>query len=93
MLDHIQEWFGRSRPIILGKEGAQSAEERGASTLAGILHSNDDDDEDDDSFGGENDDDFKDGWVDGIGEGLKGNFYFSLVFDDNIIYVTSIRVF
>jgi hypothetical protein len=93
MLDHIQEWFGRSRPIILGKEGAQSAEERGASTLAGILHSNDDDDDDDSSFGGENDDDFKDGWVDGIGEGLKGNYNFSLVIDDNMMYVTSIRVF
>jgi hypothetical protein len=59
------------------------------------LHSNDDDDDDDDdsSFGGENDDDFKDGWVDGIGEGLKGNYNFSLVIDDNMMYVTSIRVF
>ena len=67
MLDNIQEWFGRCRPVILGKEGAKSAEDRGASTLADILNANDDD-----SFGGENDDDFKDGWVDGVGEGLKG---------------------
>jgi hypothetical protein len=69
MLDDFGEWFGRNRPIVLGKEGAKSAEERGASTLAGILHSNDDDD--DDSFLGENDDDFDTGWVDGVGEGLK----------------------
>eukprot|EP00531_Pseudo-nitzschia_arenysensis_P008969 CAMPEP_0116119166 /NCGR_PEP_ID=MMETSP0329-20121206/2493_1 /TAXON_ID=697910 /ORGANISM="Pseudo-nitzschia arenysensis, Strain B593" /LENGTH=1930 /DNA_ID=CAMNT_0003612843 /DNA_START=102 /DNA_END=5893 /DNA_ORIENTATION=- len=67
MLDNMGEWFGRNRPIVFGKEGAKRAEERGASTLAGILQSN----EDDDSFGGENDDDFKDGWVDGVGEGLK----------------------
>eukprot|EP00536_Pseudo-nitzschia_multiseries_P007798 jgi/Psemu1/256590/estExt_Genewise1Plus.C_1870025 len=66
MLDNIQEWFGRKRPVVLGIEGAKSAEERGASTLADILNSNDDD-----SFGGENDDAFKDGWVDGVGEGLK----------------------
>jgi hypothetical protein len=66
MLDHIQEWFGRRRPVILGKEGAKSAEDRGASTLADILNQGDDD-----SFGAENDDDFKDGWVDGVGEGLK----------------------
>jgi hypothetical protein len=73
MLDNIQEWFGRSRPVILGKEGAKSAEDRGASTLADILNANDDD-----SFGGENDDDFKDGWVDGVGEGLKGMFLGSI---------------
>eukprot|EP00537_Pseudo-nitzschia_pungens_P005976 CAMPEP_0172360890 /NCGR_PEP_ID=MMETSP1060-20121228/4819_1 /TAXON_ID=37318 /ORGANISM="Pseudo-nitzschia pungens, Strain cf. cingulata" /LENGTH=2771 /DNA_ID=CAMNT_0013082989 /DNA_START=94 /DNA_END=8409 /DNA_ORIENTATION=+ len=66
VLDNIQEWLGRKRPVILGREGAKSAEERGASTLAGILNSNDED-----SFGGENDDAFKDGWVDGVGEGLK----------------------
>ena len=67
MLDNMGEWFGRKRPIVFGKEGAKRAEERGASTLAGILHSNDDD-----SFGGENEDAFKDGWIDGVGEGLKG---------------------
>jgi hypothetical protein len=66
-LDNFHEWYGRRRPVVLGKDGAKSAEDRGASTLADILHSNDDD-----SFGGENDDDFKDGWVDGVGEGLKG---------------------
>jgi hypothetical protein len=66
LLDHVQEWFGRRRPVVLGKEGAKTADDRGASTLADILNSGDDD-----SFGGENDDDFKDGWVDGVGEGLK----------------------
>ncbi|VEU44210.1 unnamed protein product [Pseudo-nitzschia multistriata] len=66
LLDNVQEWFGRRRPVILGREGAKSAEERGASTLAGILHCNDED-----SFGGENEDTFKDGWVDGVGEGLN----------------------
>ena len=66
MLDHIQEWFGRRRPVILGKEGAKSAEDRGATTLADILNQGDDD-----SFGAENDDDFKDGWVEGVGEGQK----------------------
>jgi hypothetical protein len=66
MLDHIQEWFGRRRPVILGKEGAKSAEDRGASTLADILAQ-----PDDDSFGGESEEDFKDGWVEGVGEGQK----------------------
>ena len=79
MLDNMGEWFGRSRPVVFGKEGAKRAEERGASTLAGILHSNDED-----SFGGDTDDDFKDGWVDGVGEGLKGkniNDQFSISFN------------
>jgi hypothetical protein len=66
MLDDIQEWFGRRRPVMLGKEGAKASEDRGASTLADILNKGDDD-----SFGAENDEDFKDGWVDGVGEGLK----------------------
>ena len=66
MLDHIQEWFGRRRPVILGKEGAKSAEDRGASTLADILAQ-----PDDDSFGGDDNEDVEDGWVDGVGEGQK----------------------
>jgi hypothetical protein len=66
MLDHIQEWFGRRRPVILGKEGAKSADDRGASTLADILAQ-----PDDDSFGGDEEDEAEDGWVDGIGEGQK----------------------
>jgi hypothetical protein len=67
MLDNIQEWFGRRRPRILGKEGVKSAEDRGASTLAEILAQ-----PDDDSFGnGDADDDIEVGWVDGVGEGQK----------------------
>lgn len=67
LLDNIQDWLGSSRPIILGKEGAKNAEDRGASTLADILHANHDD-----GVVGESDDDFKDVWVDGVGGGLKG---------------------
>ena len=66
MLDDIKDWFGRRRPVVLGKEGAKSAEDRGASTLADILNKGDDD-----SFGADSEDDFKDGWVDGVGEGHK----------------------
>lgn len=67
MLDHIQDWFGRRKPAILGKEGVKSAEDRGASTLADILAAT----TDDGSFVGDDDRDFKNGWVEGIGEGLK----------------------
>lgn len=67
MLDNIQDWFGRRRPVILGKEGVKSAEDRGASTLADILAQ-----KDDDSFGGgDNHDDVEEGWADGVGEGQK----------------------
>jgi hypothetical protein len=66
MLDEVRDWFGRRCPVVLGKEGARSAEDRGASTLADILNKGDDD-----SFGAENEDDFKDGWIDGVGEGQK----------------------
>ena len=62
MLDRIEDWLGRRRPIILGKEGASAARDRGA--LADILNM------DDNSFGGKSDlEDENDGWVDGIGEG------------------------
>eukprot|EP00980_Cylindrotheca_fusiformis_P028887 scaffold22668_cov161-Cylindrotheca_fusiformis.AAC.4 len=66
MLDGIQDWFGRRRPAVLGKEGVKSAEVRGATTLADILRQ-----DDDDSFGEHDDGASKDGWVDGVGEGLK----------------------
>lgn len=66
VLDSIQDWFGRRRPAILGKEGVKSAEVRGATTLADILRQ-----DDDDSFAEQDDGDSKDGWVDGVGEGLK----------------------
>eukprot|EP00934_Nitzschia_sp_Nitz4_P009070 Nitzschia sp. Nitz4//scaffold258_size27474//3690//11194//NITZ4_008184-RA/size27474-augustus-gene-0.31-mRNA-1//1//CDS//3329544482//9060//frame0 len=66
MLDHIQEWFGRRRPLVLGKEGVKRSEDRGTSTLADLLAQ-----PDDDSFGGDDADDIEDGWVDGVGEGIK----------------------
>jgi len=76
MLDRIEDWFGRRRPVILGKEGASAARDRGA--LADILNM------DENSFGGKSDlEDENDGWVDGVGEGrsdeanLSGYFRFS----------------
>ena len=66
MLDRIEDWLGRRRPLLLGEEGASAAKDRGEKTLADILN------QDDDSFGGKADDlaSVKDsGWLDGIGEG------------------------
>ena len=75
MLDRMEDWLGRRRPVILGKEGASAARDRGA--LADILN-------DDNSFGGKSDlEDENDGWVEGVGEGrtdeanLSGYFRFS----------------
>lgn len=66
MLDRVEDWLGRRRPVILGKEGASAARDRGEKTLADILNN----DADDDSFGGKSDlESEKDGWVDGVGEG------------------------
>ena len=70
LLDRMEEWLGRKRPAILGKEGAEAALERGEKTLADIL--NRANDYDDDSFGGESGGEgtlLKDGWVEGVGEG------------------------
>lgn len=51
--------------MIVGKEGASAALDRGEKTLADILNSGDDD-----SFGGKSDlESAKDDWVDGVGEG------------------------
>jgi hypothetical protein len=80
MLDRVEDWLGRRRPVILGKEGALAAGDRGEKTLADILNN----DGDDDSFGGKSDlVSEKDGsWVDGVGEGrtdesnLSGYFRF-----------------
>ena len=67
LLDSFQEWLGRRRPLILGKEGVKSAEDRGASTLADILAQ-----PDDASFCTvDADDDVEVGWIDGVGEGQK----------------------
>lgn len=69
LLDRMEDWLGRKRPAVLGKEGAEAALERGEKTLADILNRANDYDED--SFGGESAADgtlLKDGWVEGIGE-------------------------
>lgn len=74
LLDRMEEWLGRKRPAILGKEGAAAALERGEKTLADIL--NRANQYDDDSFGGDSDTGgdamgvlVKEGWADGVGEG------------------------
>lgn len=65
MLDSIEDWLGRQRPVILGKEGASAARDRGEKTLADILNK-----DEDDSFGEKDDlESVQDGWVDGVGEG------------------------
>ena len=63
-LGSIEEWVGRRRPLILGKEGASAAKDRGEQTLADILNKGDED-----SFGGSDIESVQDGWVDGVGEG------------------------
>lgn len=64
MLDKIDDWLGRRRPVIVGKEGASAARDRGEKTLADLMNM------DDNSFGGKSDlESEKDGWVEGVGEG------------------------
>lgn len=65
-LDRAEDWLGRKRPAILGKEGASAAHDRGQKTLADILNM-----DDNESFGGDEEGESvsKGGWVDGIGEG------------------------
>jgi hypothetical protein len=65
----MEDWLGRKRPAVLGKEGAEAALERGEKTLADIL--NRANDYDDNSFGEDSAEDgtvLKDGWVEGVGE-------------------------
>jgi hypothetical protein len=67
MLASPEDWLGRQRPVILGKEGASAAADRGGTTLADILNTATGDD---DSFGGQSDvESAADNWVDGVGEG------------------------
>eukprot|EP00977_Amphora_coffeiformis_P021910 scaffold10056_cov164-Amphora_coffeaeformis.AAC.7 len=64
MLDRVDDWLGRRRPIIIGKEGASAARDGGEKILADLLNM------DDNSFGGKSDlESEKDGWVEGVGEG------------------------
>lgn len=65
MLDRVEDWLGRRRPLVLGKEGASAARERGEKTLADILNQ-----DDNDSFGEKSDIESEDdNWVEGVGEG------------------------
>jgi hypothetical protein len=57
--------MGQRRPLILGKEGASAARDRGERTLADILNK-----DDNDSFGEKSDIDSEgDNWIEGVGEG------------------------
>jgi hypothetical protein len=84
LLDSIDDWIGRVKPGIIGKEGASAALERGEKTLADILGRANDYEQD--SFGDQSDEgssSSKGGWVEGVGEGrtdddnLSGYYRFS----------------
>lgn len=80
LLDRMEEWLGRRRPTILGKEGAEMALEKGEKTLADILNRAD---YDDDSFGAHDEAgpvENKGGWVEGIGEGRTDDDMLSCYF-------------
>lgn len=76
MLDRMEDWLGRRRPLLLGKEGAAAASDRGEKTLADILN------KDDDSFGGMSDQesDKENCWVEGVGEGRSDEANLSAYF-------------
>jgi len=75
MLDRMEDWMGRRRPLILGKKGASAARDRGEKTLADLLN------QDDDSFGEKGDlVSEKDEWVEGVGEGRSDEANLSAYF-------------
>lgn len=67
LLEKIEDWLGRRRPGVIGREGAQIALERGEKTLADIL--NRANDHDDNSFGGTVESGVASSWANAIGEG------------------------
>ena len=75
LLDRIEEWVGRAKPAKMGKVGAKYAAESGERTLQNILAAakmdreveSGDKHHFDDEEGSANS--FKEGWVDGVGEG------------------------
>ena len=70
LLDKFEEWLGRRRPTVLGKEGAEMAAESGEKTLADLLSAAAYDREDEKSTGdGAPGSALADGWVEGVGEG------------------------
>lgn len=72
-LDSFEDWFGRCRPTVLGKEGVAMAADTGERALANILLAAAQ--EDGDRGQGDSDsedtsiDDKRKNWVDGVGEG------------------------
>jgi len=69
LLDRTEEWLGRRKPTILGKEGVELDAECGERTLADILAAADKDNDDKKDNSDSDTNSFKEGWVDGIGEG------------------------
>ena len=72
LLDSIEEWVGRCRPTILGKEGAEVAAESGQITLQKILAAAAADEgksAEDSSDGADSQCSSMEGWVENVGEG------------------------
>jgi len=68
LLGSVEEWLGRRRPVLLGKEGVAAAEGQGETLLANILNKNNE--EEDSKSGEESESDSpKKGWEEGVGEG------------------------
>ena len=86
LLDKFEEWLGRRRPTVLGKEGAEMAAESGEKTLADILSaaSNDREEEKSAAADGVPDSALAGGWVAGVGEGRndEGNLSLYLRFSE-----------
>mmetsp|Transcript_9082 Transcript_9082/g.13252 ORF Transcript_9082/g.13252 Transcript_9082/m.13252 type:complete len:2301 (+) Transcript_9082:206-7108(+) len=68
LLERMEDWLGRRRPGVIGREGAQIALERGEKTLADILNRANEHD-DDGSFGGTVETGVASSWINAIGEG------------------------
>ena len=72
-LDDFVDWFGRCRPVVLGKEGVAMAADTGEQALANILLAAAQEDMDQGSDDNETEDSSIDGirknWIEGVGEG------------------------
>jgi hypothetical protein len=79
LLDKFEEWLGRRRPTVLGKEGAEMAAESGEKTLADILSEAAQDRDEEKSTGdGAPNSELADGWVEGVGAGRNDEDNLSL---------------
>ena len=63
-LNSLEDWFGKSRPLVIGKAGVSAASDRGGTQLADLIYNDNESFGDDEALEGEND-----GWIDGVGEG------------------------